>query len=293
MVCVAMFDYVVKRTRDKVITQRAHLFDTLPRDAVPAPTKLKWELWPALSMSIETASVELQQLINDVSVRVFKFKHYGKSFIKRYKMHPDFFVQMALQLTYFRLHGECVATYETGHTRAFYHGRTETIRTCSSESVTFCRTMQDSSKSAEDRFEALKNAISAHGDYATRALSGTACDRHLLGLQIAAYLSGTSPRPAIFTDTAYKKSGGGGNFVLSTSNVGYTPLFGGFAPMTKHGYGACYSILDSRINISTSSWNSCEHTDCQKFGESLVRALIDLQQLCIAANPPLPPPSKL
>ena len=36
-------------------------------------------------------------------------------------------------------------------------------------------------------------------------------------------------RAAIFSDPAYKRSGGNGNYVLSTSNVGYTPLFGGFA----------------------------------------------------------------
>ncbi|KAJ1633889.1 hypothetical protein T492DRAFT_866047 [Pavlovales sp. CCMP2436] len=63
MVCVAMFDYVVKRTRDKVILEQAHLFGPLPRSAVPPPTKLKFELWPQLSMAIETASVELTQLI--------------------------------------------------------------------------------------------------------------------------------------------------------------------------------------------------------------------------------------
>lgn len=294
MVCVTMFDYVVKRTRDKVILERAHLFEPLPRSAIPPPKKLAWELWPALSMAIETASVDLTQLISDVSVRVFKFKHFGKSFIKNYKMHPDFFVQMAIQLAYHRLHGEPACTYETGHTRAFYHGRTETIRACSSESVAFCEAMAERGASAEARYAALRAAIKAHGEYATLALSGRACDRHLLGLYIAAVMSGMTPRPAIFTDTAYKKSGGGGNFLISTSNVGYTPLFGGFAPMHKEGYGACYSILDSRINISTSSWNTAKRgTDCAKLGEQLIRALIDLQQLCIAANPPLAQPSKL
>jgi len=333
MVCVSMFDYVVKRTRDKVILERAHVFEPLPRSAVPPPTKLNFELWPALSMAIETASVELTQLINDVSVRVFKFKHFGKAFIKNYKMHParaaprrargvgravhsararvaprscvmprrrhawvaqDFFVQMAIQLAYCRMHGEPVATYETGHTRAFFHGRTETIRSCSLESVAFCKAMADAATKPADALAALRAALTAHGEFAQLALSGRACDRHLLGLYIAAHFSGMTPRPAIFTDTAYKKSGGGGNFVISTSNVGYTPLFGGFAPMRKDGYGACYSILDSRINISTSSWNTCAHTDCQKFGEHLVKALIDMQHLCIAASPPpAQGPSKL
>jgi len=88
MVCVSMFDYVVKRTREKVTVDKAHLFEPLPRSAVRPPTKLRWEMWPALSMSIETASVELMRLASDVSLGVFKFKHFGKAFIKRYKLHP-------------------------------------------------------------------------------------------------------------------------------------------------------------------------------------------------------------
>ena len=41
------------------------------------------------------------------------------SFLSRYRLVPDFFVQMAIQLTYYRLMGKCVATYETAHTRLY------------------------------------------------------------------------------------------------------------------------------------------------------------------------------
>jgi len=41
-------------------------------------------------------------------------------------------------------------------------------------------------------------------------------------------------------------SGGGGNFVLSTSCVGYTPLIGGVPPMCKDGYGFFYSFEPAR-----------------------------------------------
>lgn len=39
-------------------------------------------------------------------------------------------------------------------------------------------------------------------------------------------------------------SGGGGNFDLSTSFVGYTPVFGGVAAMTNDGYGSFYHMED-------------------------------------------------
>jgi len=49
----------------------------------------------------------------------------------------------------------------------------------------------------------------------------------------------TSPDLACF-------SGGGGNFVLSTSFVGYTPVYGGVVPMVAHGYGTFYKIEQNK-----------------------------------------------
>lgn len=54
---------------------------------------------------------------------------------------PDAFIQMALQLTWFRNQGYATATYETASTRIFNNGRTETLRTLTSESKTFVESM--------------------------------------------------------------------------------------------------------------------------------------------------------
>ena len=56
---------------------------------------------------------------------------------------------------------------------------------------------------------------------------------------------------------AYAASGGGGNYKLSTSNVGYTAMFGGFSPMAPDGYGVCYAMLEGKINISVTAWRDC------------------------------------
>lgn len=101
-------------------------------------------------------------------------------------------------------------------------------------------------------------------------------DRHLLGLYLIAKEEGL-PVPELYTDPLYAKrfgptlfhftcivwcqfdisstnvlcvcvsSGGGGNFVLSTSLVGYTTVLGGVAPMVPHGYGFFYRIRDDRF----------------------------------------------
>ena len=45
----------------------------------------------------------------------------------------------------------------------------------------------------------------------------------------------------------YAFSGGGGNFVLSTSFVGYTSVYGGVAPMVDDGYGCFYHIEQNQL----------------------------------------------
>jgi carnitine O-octanoyltransferase len=53
--------------------------------------------------------------------------------MKKQKIHPDSFVQTALQWAYYKLHKKLAPTYETATMRVFYHGRTETVRSCSIE----------------------------------------------------------------------------------------------------------------------------------------------------------------
>ena len=50
---------------------------------------------------------------------------YGKGLIKKFKMSPDAYAQMAIQLAYFRLKGAVRATYESAQTRKYLAGRTE------------------------------------------------------------------------------------------------------------------------------------------------------------------------
>ncbi|KAK6320125.1 hypothetical protein J4Q44_G00092320 [Coregonus suidteri] len=56
---------------------------------------------------------------------------------------PDAFIQLALHLAQFRDKGEFCLTYEASMTRMFCEGRTETVRSCTSESTAFVRAMED------------------------------------------------------------------------------------------------------------------------------------------------------
>ena len=54
------------------------------------------------------------------------------------KIGPDGFLQLSLQIAHNELHGWPCATYESASTCAYQHGRTETIRPCTSEARELC-----------------------------------------------------------------------------------------------------------------------------------------------------------
>ena len=82
-------------------------------------------------------------LVNDVDLHIYVNDAFGKGFIKKCKVSPDSFIQMALQLAYFRDIGRHHLTYEASMTRLFREGRTETVRSCSIESCEWIKSMND------------------------------------------------------------------------------------------------------------------------------------------------------
>ena len=51
----------------------------------------------------------------------------------------------------YRLYGRPTATYESASTREFYHGRTDTIRSCTNEALAFVKTMVNPATSVSTR----------------------------------------------------------------------------------------------------------------------------------------------
>lgn len=63
--------------------------------------------------------------------------------MKKCRLSPDAFIQMALQLAYYRDAGRFSLTYEASMTRLFREGRTETVRPCTIESAAWVKAMED------------------------------------------------------------------------------------------------------------------------------------------------------
>jgi len=223
-------------------------------------------------------------------------------------MSPDAYIQMVIQLAYFKIYGTCTATYETAQTRKFFHGRTETVRTLSNASKKFVSGMEDTNLSVrfapltygphcfltlllfslsvlqkEKKFEILKLAIDSHVKYMSDASEGKGVDRHLLGLMMCSREK-NEPLPAIFSDPSYGVSR---HFRLSTSNLTPGPAFiGGFGPVVDDGYGVCYALRTNGCWFSVSSKTTCHTTDTRQMMRALTASLNEMKALCLSLKKP-------
>ncbi|XP_062841938.1 peroxisomal carnitine O-octanoyltransferase isoform X2 [Trichomycterus rosablanca] len=248
---------------------------------LPVPEELVFTVDEKVRTDIALAKEQYRT--TDLQIVCYAFTSFGKAAIKKRKLHPDTFVQLAMQLTYYRLHGKPGSCYETATTRRFYHGRTETMRPCTVEAQHWCAVMLNPAASVEEKRQALLRAFNKHNKLMDEAQKGKGFDRHLLGLYLIAKEEGL-PVPELYTDPLYSKSGGGGNFVLSSSLVGYTTVLGAVAPMVHHGYGFFYRIRDDRIVASCTAWKSCPETDAETFFQYLCTSFHDIMQLTTLSN---------
>ena len=138
-----------------------------------------------------------------------------------------------------------LATYETATTRQFYHGRTETVRSCTPEAIDYAVAIVNENAEKEDLRKLLINAITKHLQLMEQCKNNRGCDRHLLGLKILALEQGLV-LPELYTDPAFKISGGDGNFAVSSSLCGYSEVTGACPPMIYDGYGVFYGIPNDK-----------------------------------------------
>jgi carnitine O-acetyltransferase len=110
--------------------------------SVLKPAKmLQWRISPSTVADIQTASRDLDKLVEDTDLACLTFTDFGKDFCKAVKLSPDAFVQIAIQLAFYKQYGHPTAMYESGATRWFKYGRTDTIRSTTNASHAFLKAM--------------------------------------------------------------------------------------------------------------------------------------------------------
>lgn len=150
-------------------------------DVNTTPHKLEWDMVPEISIALRFAETRLADLINQNEFQTLEFEQYGKNFITSMGFSPDAFVQMAFQAAYYGMYGRIESVYEPAMTKAYFHGRTEAIRSVTQESVDFMRTFWAENPPIK-KVEALKKACEKHSAATKDCAKAQGFDRHLYAL---------------------------------------------------------------------------------------------------------------
>lgn len=201
--------------------------------ALEPPRELHFELDAPTQQHISRAEADFDALVGAHDMEVLHYEGYGKEYIKKFKTSPDAWAQLVKQLAFHKMFGRPGVCYESAQTRKYQLGRTEVIRTASSESKAWAEAMLNSQTTVARRADLFRKAVARHLQYAAWAADGQGVDRHLFGLK--KMIKEGEPTPEIYADPAYSRTN---HWELSTSNLS-SPCLDGW------GYGEGKPLLFS------------------------------------------------
>ncbi|XP_032794300.2 carnitine O-palmitoyltransferase 2, mitochondrial [Daphnia magna] len=238
--------------------------------------RLEFKLSDRLKAAVSDARQRFDQTTGALTVDLFIYNGFSKHFCKEQQVSPDAMMQLGFQVAYQLQNGGTCSTYESCSTSAFKHGRTETIRPCTSQTTAFSRAITASSgKHTQSELRAMITDCSkVHGQLTKEAAMGQGFDRHLFALKYLAQQQ-SLPIPALYQDPAYAAIN---HNILSTSTLGSPAVeLGGFAPVAHDGYGIGYSIQDNRLGAVVTTYpphrNGSDFVSCL---ESAFRRIEDV-----------------
>ncbi|TFK70341.1 acyltransferase ChoActase/COT/CPT [Pluteus cervinus] len=250
---------------------------------VPGWERLDWVVDNYIRQECVKAHESARKAIDNSDDSVLWFEGYGSDWIKATtKLSPDAYIQMVLQLAWYKARGEFTATYETALTRMFHKGRTETLRTLTKDSRRWVLSMLDPSCPPEKQYANLKQAVQTHTSLTREAATGKGIDRHLLGLRLMLQPEKNETTP-LFNDPLFNTSS---EWKLSTSGLSAGHLFRGtgFGAAYEDGYGINYLAAPDMIKFGIESKFSNPLTSTDGFMAAVVDALHQTASICHSEN---------
>lgn len=250
--------------------------------SVPTWRKLQWTLDEKTRADIASSEAKMKELVSNSDIRTLWFDEFGAEWMKKIgKQSPDAFIQMALQLAYASMAGRQTATYETASTRLYNHGRTDVIRSFSTEAYEFVKAVR-TDRPAKEIYHLLSKATAAHNAQTRASSTGAGIDRHLTGLRLVfnpEVDGGAEGMPDLFTDPLFAESQ---TWKLSTSGLSAGDRFAGtgFGSGYEDGYGINYLAGANLLKFGIESKHSGKATSTTEFAKQVVEALRLMREVC-------------
>jgi hypothetical protein len=109
--------------------------ETVTPAAPEPPTRLVFDLPPSVVAARDAAAKEHQAVSDALDIKTLRFTKWGTERLKAWGISPDGAAQAAIALAHQRVVGRLGATYESCSTVHFAGGRTETIRSATSDAA--------------------------------------------------------------------------------------------------------------------------------------------------------------
>ncbi len=244
------------------------------------PERLDFTINDEIKKTISEATEELSNIILNQETRVLVFDEFGTNQIKTFKISPDAFVQLALQLAQFKLFGSCNSAYEAVMTRKFLHGRIEVMHTISQESMELIKNITSSSCDDNVKRTSLRQAAKKHIERIKACQDGNGVDGHMMALlkihEDFGGKIGIKETPEIFTDKGYKVLTHSTICTSTTSSYGLE--LAGWGPVVEDGFGVRYINDKDAIRFNMTSRKYFKK-DLEKLTRYVEESLIEMAEL--------------
>ena len=236
--------------------------------------KIEFTLTDDIKQTIMDVKTIFSSRTEKLNVQEIQTSRAGKLFFKKVDFSADAFIHLAIQMAYFLVSGGKTApTYESASTSAFKHGRTETVRPCTNETLRCTKDILIGKLPTQELIRQMRACSEKHSYIVKQALMGKGFDRHLFGLSCLANELG-GPIPELFTDEVHNYVN---HFTLSTSTLNSEAvLLGGFAPVVYDGFGIGYGVRNDRIEANITSYEGRNLLEFTKALLTCIDMLLDL-----------------
>lgn len=76
--------------------------DSTAQQHLPPPERLEWIISPEIQQRMLLVAKSVDKRISDLDFFVYRYRGYGKTFIKSCKVSPDAYIQLSIQLAYYK-----------------------------------------------------------------------------------------------------------------------------------------------------------------------------------------------
>jgi carnitine O-acetyltransferase len=253
---------------------------------LPSVEAIEFVLDADLRADVRAAATSFAAYVADTATTTVAFDDFGANQVKKLRISPDGFFQMAYQLAHKRARGFVGSTYESIATRQYQNGRTEAMRVITPEVMRFVATMGDPTADAAARLAALRAAAEKHVQRAKECQAGRAPEQHLWELQLIQQRRGealgvTEPL-ALYESPGWVKMR---SECLSTSSMSSAKTnYAGFGSTMSGCIGVGYVLLAETLRVYLCTPRPMAD-EMDVFGDKLREAVSELKDLLAAEKP--------